>query len=159
KPVPPCLVLFALAATAASAGVVRMAPKPATSPDLAPSGKGWGENRPDAPPRYANPHKHGGGGGSGGQYGIYYHNGPIMTGTTAVYYVYYGTWSSSQKAILQDFGATIGGSPYFNTNTTYWGANNTVVANSVRLGATTSDNYSQGASLSDGAIFTIVQNA
>ncbi|HEX4825936.1 MAG TPA: hypothetical protein VFV19_16670 [Candidatus Polarisedimenticolaceae bacterium] len=149
----PVFVAAALASTALNAGVVRMLPKPATTTDLAPTGKGWGEARPDAPPRYPGGHRH------SAQYGIYYHGGPIMTGTTAIYYVYYGTWSASQKTILEDFGATIGGSPYFNINTTYWGTNNTPVANSVRLGATTADNYSQGTSLSPASILTIVQTA
>ena len=161
KAVLPVLVVAALASTAVRAGTVRMAPRPDGAPDLAPTGKGWGEARPDAPERWAGrnhkPPK--GGGGGGGQYGIYYHNGPIMTGTTAVYYIYYGTWSASQRTILEDFGATIGGSPYFNINTTYWGNNFAVVSNSVRLGGTTVDNYSQGTTLSDAAIFTIVQTA
>jgi hypothetical protein len=124
--------------------------------DLTPTGKGWGQQAP-----HINPGKKhgGGGGGGGGQYGIYYHNGPIITGTTAVYYIYYGNWAASQKTILGDFASTIGGSPYFNINTTYWGANNTVVSNSVRFGGTAIDNYSQGTSLSDGAIYSIVQNA
>ena len=124
--------------------------------DLTPTGKGWGQQAPNFNPGK----KHGGGGGGGGgQYGIYYHNGPIMTGTTAVYYIYYGTWAASQQTILGDFASTIGGSPYFNINTTYWGANNTVVSNSVRFGGTAIDNYSQGTSLSDGSIYSIVQNA
>src|SRR5262249_8819522 len=93
------------------------------------------------------------------QYGIYYHGGSIMTGTTALYYIYYGSWSASQKTILEDFGASVGGSPYFNINTTYWGPNSVVVSNSLRLGATADDNYSQGSSLTPFAILPVVQAA
>lgn len=159
------IAIAALATFPLQAGVVKMAKKPGSSVDLAPTGKGWGEARPDAPERWAkggngNGHGHnGGGGGSGGQYGIYYHGGPIMLGTTSVYYIYYGTWSASQAAIFEDFASSLGGSPYFNMETTYWDSNNNYVANSVRFGGATYDAYSQGTSLSDSAIFSIVQTA
>jgi hypothetical protein len=147
------LALATVVVAPVHAGVTRPHARPAASPgvELAPTGKGWGQQDPAA-----NGKKHGGG---GGQFGIAYHGGPIITGTSAIYYIYYGTWSASQKTILSDFASTIGGSPYFNINTTYWANNNAVVSNSVRFGGTATDNYSQGTSLSDGSIFSIVQTA
>src|SRR5258708_36203041 len=52
--------------------------------------------------------------------GIEYHGGPVMRGPHNVYLIWYGNWSgNSATAILPDFIASLDGSPYFNTNTTY----------------------------------------
>jgi hypothetical protein len=92
--------------------------------------------------------------------GINYHGGPLVLGTTNVYYIWYGNWSgNSAVSILTDFANNIGGSPYFNINTTYYDGNNIHVSNSVTYGGSTTDNYSQGTSLSDSQIQTVVSNA
>lgn len=54
--------------------------------------------------------------------GILYHGGPIMVGTVNVYYIWYGDWSKNlaAKQILTDFMRNIGGSPYYDINTTYY---------------------------------------
>ena len=91
---------------------------------------------------------------------ILYHGGPVILGTTNVYYIWYGNWSgNSATTILPDFAAGIGGSPYFNINTTYFNSSNAHVSNLVHFAASTTDNYSQGKSLSDAAIQTIVSTA
>src|SRR5205823_6859269 len=56
--------------------------------------------------------------------GIYYHGGPLILGTTNVYYIWYGNWPNatavnSAQSILATLASNIGGSPYFNINTTY----------------------------------------
>src|SRR4051794_35543829 len=125
--------------------------------DLKPTGKGWGErdNRPNVnavdneASRAARARTN----------GISYHGGPVMTNTKNVYYIWYGAWSSGAQSILTNLGQSIGGSPYFNINTTYHNGSNTPVSNSVVLKGTTSDNYSQGKSLSDSSVQTIVTNA
>jgi hypothetical protein len=93
--------------------------------------------------------------------GIYYHNGPVMHGTIHIYFIYYGSWSgnTAAKTILEDWAAHIGGSAYFNTNTTYTDSTNAAVSNSITFGGSTTDNYSQGSSLTDAKIFTILQAA
>ena len=92
--------------------------------------------------------------------GISYHNGPVMHGTTNVYYIWYGNWSTDAGAnsILTNLASHIGGSPYFNINTTY-GDTTVNVANAVTYAGSTSDSGSLGTSLSDNSIWTIVTNS
>jgi len=92
--------------------------------DLVPNGKGWGER---AYPTHPNGNGNGNGNanGQGGRKvtgnGINYHGGPVILGTTNVYYIWYGNWSgNTASTILTNLAQTIGGSPYFNINTTYY---------------------------------------
>ena len=92
--------------------------------------------------------------------GISFHGGPVMLGTTNVYYIFYGSWSDPVvNSMLINFASNIGGSPYFNINTTYTDGNGTPVTNSVHFGKSTTDNYSRGTALSDADIQTIVASA
>jgi hypothetical protein len=92
--------------------------------------------------------------------GIYYHGGPVMTATKNVYYIWYGNWSgNTATSILTTLAQSIGGSPYFNINTTYTNLTGMSVSNSVAYKGSTTDNYSLGKSLSDANIATIVANA
>lgn len=93
--------------------------------------------------------------------GINYHGGPVILGTTNVYYIWYGTWNATAKSILTTYAQFTGGSPYFNINTTYWSGTTTskhFVTNAVHYVTSTTDNYSLGKSLSDASIRTIVTN-
>ena len=100
--------------------------------------------------------------GSGSGNGISYHGGPVILGTTNVYYIWYGNWSSNVtsnntgQSILTNFISNLGGSPYFNINTTYYDGSGTHVSNAVHYAGTTNDSYSRGTSLSDADIQTIV---
>ncbi len=99
--------------------------------------------------------------GGGGGNGISYHNGPIILNTTNVYYIWYGTWpgGSVAKLILPVLAGSIGGSPYFNINTTYYNGAGVHVTNAVNYGGATTDNYSQGTQLNDNSIAVIVSKA
>jgi hypothetical protein len=100
------------------------------------------------------------GGGGGKSNGINYHGGPVMLGPVNVYYIWYGNWSgNSATTILTDLAKTIGGSPYFNINTTYYDGNGNHVWGSVAYVASTADNYSRGTALSDAAIQGVVSDA
>jgi hypothetical protein len=123
--------------------------------ELVPTGKGWGQRVPPGlakqPPGNAKPQ---------GSNGIVYHGGPLMLGSTHAYYIWYGNWSSNTATtILTDLAQNIGGSPYFNINTTYYNGSNTHVSNSVSFAGSTTDNYSQGTALSDSAVQSVVASA
>ena len=95
-----------------------------------------------------------------GNNGIQYHGGPVMLGTTNVYYIWYGNWiGNTADTILNNLAMNIGGSPYFNINTTYYDGSNTHVSNSVHYAGSTVDSYSHGTSLSDAAIQAVVSDA
>ena len=95
-----------------------------------------------------------------GNNGIVYHGGPVMLGTTHIYYIWYGNWSgNSATTILTNLAQSIGGSPYFNINTTYYNGSNVHVSNSVQYVSSVNDNYSHGTALSDAAIQAIVSGA
>src|ERR1700682_3533183 len=83
--------------------------------------------------------------------GINYHGGPVILGTTNVYYIWYGNWANNASAvtILSDLASNIGGSPYFNINTTYSDGVPNLVSNSVRFVASTTDHYSRRTALHD----------
>lgn len=79
-----------------------------------------------------------------------------------IYFIWYGNWAQSNNSdtaagqnILRDLAKGIGGSPYFNINTTYGQG----ITGSVSFGGEYTDNYSQGRSLRDSTILTIVKNA
>ncbi len=95
--------------------------------------------------------------------GIIYHGGPLMLGTINVYYIWYGNWSGaaalSAVNVLQNLATNIGGSAWFNINSTYSDASGNAVANSVHFAGSTFDNYSQGKSFGDSGISSIVSLA
>lgn len=104
-------------------------------------------------------------GGSGSALAIKYHGGPIILGTVNAYVIWYGSWSFSGStntptSIVTDFLNVIGGSPYYNINTTYYNGSGTHLANAIAYAGYFVDNYSQGStSLTDGQIQQIVSHA
>jgi hypothetical protein len=124
--------------------------------DLVPSGKGIGTlyhpgNSSDHP---GNGRQNSPGQGSNG---IYYHGGPVITNTKHVYFIWYGNWSgNTTPTILHDFISNLGGSSYFNINTTYTNGANQKVTNAVLFSGDFYDNYSHGTSLSDSDVQAIV---
>jgi hypothetical protein len=120
--------------------------------ELRPNGRGYVTREEHAA-------KPGGGGGGGGN-GIFYHNGPVMLGTVNIYYIWYGNWiGNTATSILTDFGSTIGGSGYENINSTYYDGSGKHVTGAVNYVNSTTDNYSQGTSLSDAQIQSVVSSA
>lgn len=152
KAITACLLLSGVASTAAIAGV--------TNPnvEMHPTGKGWGEavsGRVD----FAN--KPGAARPSAGA-GITLHTGGVITGTVNIYYIWYGNWNSTTQGILTNFGSSIGGSPYFGINKTYFDHSNVHVSGAVSYAGFTNDAYSQGpasTSLSDAQILNVVNAA
>src|SRR5260370_10268152 len=88
--------------------------------------------------------------------GISYHGGPLilhgLNGGVNVYLIWYGNWSgNTATTIITDFVSAEGGSPYYNINTTYYDGSLTHLKNLITYSGSTTDNYSQGTSLSDAA--------
>lgn len=163
------LVLFALGfglATSVYAGSVRHG----GAEDLVPDGKGRGEYRSNAPGRA--PSDNSGLAQPPGaaavvtipQNGISYHKGPVMgvgTGSPVnVYYIWYGNWTgNTAPSILEPLAANIGGTPYYNINTTYTDAAGSKILNQVVFNGKTTDSYSQGTTLTDAKVTAVVSSA
>ena len=130
-----------------------------TSLDTAPTGKGAGVLKKFQKPNgEAKP----GGGGKPTSNGINYHGGPVMTSPSGnkLYYIWYGNWSgNSATTILPDFASHLGGSPYWNINTTYTDASGAAIVNALTYGGSTTVAYPYGTSLSDAQIQAVVSNA
>jgi hypothetical protein len=95
-----------------------------------------------------------------GSNGINYNGGAVMTGATKAYVIWYGNWTTTKQSIIGDFLKTVGGSPYYNINTTYTNAAGAKVQNSVTWGGETTDAYSQGkTNLSDAQIQSVASAA
>lgn len=98
-----------------------------------------------------------------GANGINYNGGPVMTNPTTAYIIWYGDWAASpalRQTIITDFLSNVGGSPYYNINSTYTNGAGAKVSTSVTLGTQVNDLNSQGTSnLSDAQIQAIVNKA
>ena len=96
----------------------------------------------------------------GGTSGITYHGGPVMLGQVNAYYIWYGNWAgNSATTILTDLAQNLGGSPYWNINTTYKNGANQFISNSFAYAGSTTDAYSKGTALTDADVQTIVSAA
>jgi hypothetical protein len=79
---------------------------------------------------------------------ILYHDGPVMLGTSNIYFIWYGNWTGSETDnILIDFSSYIGATPYFNINTTYPDLNGVAPSGVVVYAGGVYDAYSHGPTL------------
>jgi hypothetical protein len=100
--------------------------------------------------------------------GINYHNGPVMSGTPNIYFIWYGNWVNGPKPsdtqttvnlINTLYSASgLNGSGYEKINSTY-GDNSHNVTGNLTLAGSTTVGYTQGTSLSDSSINSIVSSA
>ena len=88
---------------------------------------------------------------------IQYHGGDIMLGAPSIYFIWYGDWAGNTALdILSDWANNIGGSPYYNINSTYYDHSGNHISNAARFGGAVFDHYSHGDFLSDDDIEDIV---
>lgn len=94
-----------------------------------------------------------------------YHNGPVLRGRLNLYYIFYGCWTgtcaSSDDAtivqILNEFGATIGNTPYSNINSTYTDSAGQPASGAfVYAGEVFDNSYSHGVDLTESDIVAII---
>ena len=96
----------------------------------------------------------------GGANGISYHNGPIMTGTPNIYYIWYGNWAgNSATTILTSFAQNLGGSSYEHINSTYYDGAGTHVTGLLSYQGAYSVGAYLGTSLSDAQILQVVSDS
>jgi hypothetical protein len=100
-------------------------------------------------------------GGGGSSTGMTFYGGAVMTNPANIYFIWYGNWAgNTATSILPDLANGLGGSPYYNINSTYYAANGTHIPNAATLAGQANDNYSQGTGpLADSAIAAIVSSA
>ena len=128
---------------------------------MKPTGKGWGVEDESAP-ALAVPYAVVTGNG------ISYHGGAVMKGNARVYLIWYGDWTNGLRAsdafrsvnlVETMLGSNgVSGSPYIRINTTYGDKSGNVSGNVV-LSRSTTDNYSQGKTLTDAEVKAVVQKA
>src|SRR5579871_2066249 len=86
-----------------------------------------------------------------------YHGGPVLLGTVKVYLIWYGTWSgSTAERILPTLVENLGGTDYWNINTTYTSGAGVPVSNSLALAGMAVDGYSHGTALTNADVLDIV---
>ncbi|MDB6163894.1 MAG: hypothetical protein JWL98_1326 [Xanthomonadaceae bacterium] len=151
------ILLGSVAAQNSIAGSVRQLSDPKSKVDLKPTGKGYGVVDLLEQSKSTG---HASSGKAASTNGIIYHGGPVMLGTTNVYYIWYGNWAgNTATSILPTLASGMGGSPYFNINTTYTNGSGTKVSNAVHLAGSKNDSYSQGTALSDAQVQSVVSSA
>ncbi len=91
--------------------------------------------------------------------------GGALIPNPVIYYIFYGNWNQNNGtdtaaavSLLTDYAQHIGGSPYFQINTTYSVSNYTITGN-VTYGGSTTDAYSHGTRVRDSGILAIVNSA
>ena len=93
-----------------------------------------------------------------------YHDGPIMTGSQSIYFIWYGCWddncgfmgNTTIPSILRDFMITVGGSAYAQINRTYPNAAGQIPTGALFYGHEVFDRYSRGNELTASDIQQIV---
>jgi hypothetical protein len=147
-------IAAALAFTTADAGSIRGISDQNT--EMVPTGKGIG--RPAKPGELANGRQVHNFARSGGGNGINYNGGPLLVGNPNVYVIWYGNWSGNSAVnLLTSLLSNLGGSPYYNINTTYYNGSNVHLSNSIHYAGSSNDSYSLGTALTDANIASIVQ--
>lgn len=97
----------------------------------------------------------------GTRHAIGYHGGQVVDHPITVYYLWYGNWSSNgvEIPIVEEFTRHLGGSPWWGINSQYADARGARPSDSITMGKSAFDSYSQGAVVSDDEIAAAVVSA
>jgi hypothetical protein len=136
------------------------------------NGPGGDQGPPEIVPHHMNPHDLNA--PTAGSAGIVtptirYHGGPVL-GMPTPYLIWYGNWSNTSgsdthagQQIVRDFVHGLSGSNYYVTNASYAGVSGALTTSGLGNGTNgsqeASDAYSQGTSLSDAQIASVVSRA
>jgi len=91
---------------------------------------------------------------------VRYHGGPVLRGTVAVYFIWYGSWpATGAREILPDLVQRLSGSSYLRLQAGFRDPANGSAASEVALRGSTADHYSQGKDLSDAGVANAVARA
>src|SRR6266508_3858588 len=92
---------------------------------------------------------------------IAYHNGPVLTGTQFVYFIWYGYWATNTypQIVLAELVSNLGATPYFQINTGYPNSAGQAPSGELTYGGAAADAYSHSASLSEADVADVVANA
>ena len=95
--------------------------------------------------------------------GIAYHGGPVLTATTKVYELWNGNWSTvstpARQQLIDTFLRGLGGTPWFNTNTSYYNGSGARVQNVLSVGGSYTVPGTYSTSLSDLGVSYVVTAA
>jgi hypothetical protein len=92
---------------------------------------------------------------------ILYHNGPVWTDTTLVYFIWYGDWRARiyQQLVVAEFVSNLGSSPYFQINMGYPDSAGQAPNGATIYGGAANDAYSHSATLTEADVADVVANA
>ena len=88
-----------------------------------------------------------------------YQGGPVISGPTHVYFIWYGNWTNNTApSILNTFVNVLAGTTYYNTVATYTQSGSSNASNSIRLSGSTSAGYNWGGAISNGNMQSMITN-
>lgn len=166
----PAFMIMAACAAAPACSSSDSAERPHASPDessLEPQSAGPGSLDRSPLVKGMTPMASGTAAGTGGPTGyadsyqisgdpLTYKGGPLMESGVNVYFIWYGNWTNSTTpAILTDLVKGLGGTPYFNINTTYYDSTGRHPLNAIRYIQSVNDPGSLGTNLHMSDIDTI----
>jgi hypothetical protein len=93
---------------------------------------------------------------------INYNGGPVFEKAPNVYIIYYGSWTATDRSIIDYFFSNLSGTTMEQINTTYSDSTGTFIPNAVNYNPATNsfhNNYGKGKNVNDSTIRLIIHNA
>jgi len=93
---------------------------------------------------------------------VTYYGGGVFETTPAIYIVYYGNWTTTDRSVIDSFFTNLSGTTMAKINTRYSDNSGKFVPGTVSYNSSTNsyhDNYSKGKNVNDGVLQQIIANA